>query len=202
MIVKPDAATPATVAKSVPRRRVREVPDERTREAAGRRSALAVLAIWFGLQSYGTAVDSRLLQRDAAMNLQKKQQDLAQAAAANLKLEVWEDQSLPRDRELARSLYQNWLVAELNRVAEAGDGRARPRDADARRFQLPFTVQARGSLEQFSRWLAAFYKADHLHQIRDLMIQPTQDGSELQITASIETLVLHDATRRDKLNDA
>ena len=177
----------------------------REKKLAAAVGALGVLALLvLGVQGYSSAVGTRTAQLTAARDdLLKKQLVVAQAAAANLKLSEWEEQSLPRDRELARSLYQNWLVAELNRVrlkqvtVEPGRG-TQMRDIFTKQ---PFTLKARGTLEQVSRWLAAFYKADHLHQIRDLMLQPSPDGSELQITASIEALVLHDAARRDKLND-
>ena len=176
--------------------------EKRLAAAGGVLGVLALLVL--GVQGYSSAVGTRETQLTAARDdLLKKQLIVAQAAAANLKLSEWEEQSLPRDRELARSLYQNWLVAELNRVrlkqvtVEPGRG-TQMRDIFTKQ---PFTLKARGTLEQVSRWLAAFYKADHLHQIRDLMLQPSQDGSELQITASIEALVLHDAARRDKLND-
>ena len=178
------------------------VREKRLAAAVGVLGVLAIVVL--GVQGYSSAVGTREMQLTAARDdLMKKQLIVAQAAAANLKLSEWEDQSLPRDRELARSLYQNWLVAELNRVrlkqvtVEPGRG-TQMRDVFTKQ---PFTLKARGTLEQLSLWLATFYKADHLHQIRDLMLQPTQDGSELQITASIEALVLHDASRRDKLND-
>ncbi|MGC3967662.1 MAG: hypothetical protein QM775_09905 [Pirellulales bacterium] len=167
--------------------------------------ALAVLAVLvLGVQGYRGAVSLRQTQLNAARDeLNKKQLSVIQAAAANLKLSDWEQQSLPRNREVARSLYQNWLVAELNKArlsqvtVDAGRG-TQLRDVFTKQ---PFTVRARGRLESVSRFLTAFYKADHLQQIRDLALQPLADGSELQVTMTIEALVLNDAARLNALHD-
>lgn len=176
----------------------------RERKLAAIVGGLAVLAVLvLGWQGYRGAVSTRETQLNAARDdLHKKQLAIITAAAANLKLSDWEQQSLPRNREVARSLYQNWLVAELNKAGlaqvtvDAGRGTAL-RDVYTKQ---PFTLRARGSLAKFARWMAAFYKADHLQQIRDLSVQPLADGSELQLTATIETLILNDAASQNSLN--
>jgi len=180
------------------------VLSQREKRLAAAVAALGgLLVVWFGVLTYHEAVGRRELARDAAMNeLMEKQQALLRAARANERLAAFDAQSLPRDREMARSLYQNWLVAELNRLrlkqvtVEPGRG-TQLRDVYTK---LPFTVRARGSLEQVTRWLAAFYRADHLQQIRDLTLTPLADGGELQLTATIEALALGDASRRDALS--
>src|SRR5688572_26301431 len=86
----------------------------------------------------------------------------------------WEHRSLPSDQELARTLYQNWLVklADTNKLQNV--------NVDAHRgsmhrniyFKLPFTVNCKGSLEQTVAFLHDFYSTNHLHQLRELSVKP------------------------------
>lgn len=125
-------------------------------------------------------------------DLDKRQKELARARKAVQELAAMEEQSLPSDPQVARSLYRAWLlqlvtkVGFANRNVEAGEPVAR-----RGLFQsITFTVQGRGTLEQLTRFLYEFYRAGHLHQVQSLAITPLSSPGQLDLSLIIEALVL------------
>lgn len=164
----------------------------------------SVMLAWLGLGSVAEAFRIRRTQLDAlTQEVQQKQFRMSEMALTLDKFAEWERRSLPRDRELARSLYQNWLVATLADAklenVQVDPGRTiQLRDVY---LKLPFTVRAQGSGAEVVRWLASFYGADHLQQVRELSLQPIGRAGDLQLTATIEALSLPEADRKDKLTE-
>lgn len=127
--------------------------------------------------------------------------DRGNRAAA--RLAAWEQRSLPSDLELARTLYQNWLLGLVD-AAHLSNATVDSSRAIGRRnvyHKLPFTVRGRGTLEQVTRFLYDFYRASHLHQVRNLTIKPIETGSQVEVVLSIEALALPGAERKDKLSE-
>jgi len=161
-----------------------------------------LMGTWLLLAGVRTAFQSRQKQITAlALDVQKKQMTIRRTALVVEQFAEWEKRSLPRDRDIARSSYQNWLVASLDDArlgkVQVEPGRMTPvKDVYVK---LPYQVRAEGTLEQTMRWLAEFYQADHLHAVRDLSLQPARDGRTLQIAALVEAVILPETTRRDKL---
>jgi len=161
-----------------------------------------VLGAWYVVDGVRTAFDRRTIQLEAAQrDLRQKRLQAARAAVAVERLADHQRRSLPRDRELARSLYQNWLAATLDDAGleQVQVDPGRPTVVRDNYAKLPYAVRAQGSLERVGRWLAMFYRAGHLHQIRDLSLQPLGGGAGLQMTATIEAASLVDADARDRL---
>ena len=50
------------------------------------------------------------------------------------------------------------------------------------------------------KFLFEFYNADHLHQIRSLVISPLQGNDYLDVQMAIEALILPKVDRKDRLN--
>ena len=125
---------------------------------------------------------------------------MSQARAAVKQLELWQRRSLPSDPQVARSLYQAWLLGLVGRVGlgnhsvDAGEPRNR-----GGYYQISFTVQGRGSLEQLTAFLHEFYSAGHLHQIQSLVITPAGRNDMLDLSITIEALALAGADRKDRL---
>jgi len=133
---------------------------------------------------------------------QQRENALAQARKAGQQLAKWEAQSLPSDPEVARSLYQAWLL-ELVGFVELRNPNVDSGSPVSRKglYQtISFSVRGRGTLEQLTTFLFEFYSADHLHQIRSLSITPLQKSDQLDLSISIEAAVLATATRRDRLS--
>lgn len=164
----------------------------------------ATLVGWLVVTAVAEAFRLRQTQLDAlALELQNKQLRTAQLTLTLERYADWEQRALPRDRELARSLYQNWLVATLAdaKLANVQVDPGRPIQLRDVYLKLPFTVRAQGSAAEVVRWLASFYGADHLQQIRELSLQPIGRAGDLQLTATIEALSLPGADRADKLTE-
>lgn len=122
---------------------------------------------------------------------------------AALQLAEWERRSLPTNQKMAGTLYQNWLVQIADRVKLKNANIDAGRGGNHRNIYhtMPFTLQARGSLDQVVAFLHEFYSANHLHQLRSASLKPVQNSQDLDLNFSIEALVLPGADRRDKLND-
>jgi hypothetical protein len=106
-------------------------------------------------------------------------------------LTKYESRSLPGNVEIARSLYQAWLV-ELVEEARMLNPSVKSMPARKRLYYttLSFSVRAHGTLEQLKNFLFAFYQTDLLHQIRSLNIASVSKESQLELTMTIEALVL------------
>jgi hypothetical protein len=150
----------------------------------------------------GTSTGDGWAERDRlASEIERKKLLVARGDKALARLAAWQKRSLPGDRELGRSLYQNWLSQLLDQVGfkrsrvESGEGRMH-RNAY---YLFPFTVRGQGSMEELVRFLYAFYRAGHMHQIRHLSIKPMENGRGLDLVITIEALSLPGATL-DKLS--
>ena len=142
------------------------------------------------------------IERDRlAAEVHKKKNRIEQAEKAMTQIAECERRSLPSDRELAQSLYQNWLTQLVDRLkfrrsrVEPGGGRSN-RDFYT---SFSFTVRGQATLEELVQFLYAFYTAGHLHQVRHLTLKPLEDSRDLEVLMTIEALLLPGADRRDKL---
>jgi len=86
---------------------------------------------------------------------------------------------------------------ELRRILADLAAKTAARDSDAP-FRLwidrAFTVRGQGNMEELVRFLFAFYRAGHMHQIRHLSIKPVENGRGLDLVITIEALSLPGAT--------
>lgn len=132
------------------------------------------------------------LERD----IEQRETSLQRLRAAGQVLAQWEDQSLPADIEAARSLYQAWLVELVDDVGLSGPSvtSSEPSARAGLYRTLSFSVRGRGTLEQLTRFLFAFYQTDLLHQVRSLTITPLQRAEDLDLSLAIEALSLTAAT--------
>ncbi len=134
--------------------------------------------------------------------VEKKEQIIRRARVANAQLDEWNARSLPADVAVARSLYQSWLLELVGRSGfeqpNVDSGEAAARKGVFRR--LPFTVRGRANLAEVTRFLYDFYRADHLHQVQRIGFSPAADGDKLDISVSIEALVLPGAKNVDALS--
>lgn len=132
----------------------------------------------------------------------RKEQQLRLAQQAGKKLTAWQRRSLPRDSDVARSLYQEWLLEVVGHAGfklpnvDSGE----PVGKKGAYQRIGFSVRGRASLEQMTRFLYEFYRADHLHQIQRLNVNPVPDSADLDLSLSIEALILPEADRKDRLS--
>lgn len=168
-------------------------------------AALVVLAVGkYALDTWMTGVSTREGRVLALRGeVDDKNLKVAKGKVAAARLAVWQKQSLPTDRQLARAQYQAWLrglieKAKLTSVdlnAQVSPGR---RDQFE---QLKFTINGQGTLEQVTQLLFDFYSADHLHRIRSLQIQQDEQSGKLKLAMVVDALILPGADRKDQLNN-
>ncbi len=167
-------------------------------------AAIAVAGDRLGWKSpFSGPLDKRAQARQRLeKRLKASSTALADARAAAKQLEVWQRRSLPSDPQVARSLYQAWLLELVGRIGltnhsvDAGE----PRSRGGLVYHISFSVQGRGTLEQLTEFLHEFYSAGHLHQIQSLVITPAGRKDVLDLSVSIETLALSGADRKDRLS--
>lgn len=164
---------------------------------------LAGLGAKFAADKLLAAFDARTERRDSLQaELAKKQALILHARRSSRQIADWEQQSLPANLQLARSLYQNWLVGLVDRAkleAVQVNSSTPQSHGDAYR-RLTFNLSAQGELLQIVHFLHEFYQAGHLHQIRSLALAPAPTGRKLVLSAAIEALSLPSADK-DQLND-
>jgi hypothetical protein len=135
---------------------------------------------------------SRLEEQELIVEISRRSQKRLQEAA---------ELSLPPSNDIAASLYQNWL---LEQAALAGFRDKRVEHNTTRSVQdafenFTFTVRGEASLEELSRFLAAFYSVRHLHLIRTLSLKPVEESRRMDVTVTVEAVGLSQAESSQKL---
>jgi hypothetical protein len=146
------------------------------------------------------ALDSR--KDSLGEEIAKTERDLARFRKQSKDMDLWRRQSLPSDPEKARSLYQAWLL-ELVKHVEMTDSNVDSSEPASRKGMfrvISVALRGRGSLEQLTRFLYDFYSAAHLHQIRTLSITPIQGKDLLDLSITVEALILPTADRKERLS--
>ncbi len=170
---------------------------------------VAAVAGLFALRTvYAQLQDSFTSRENRIAALQKeigeKQLKVERGKMATRRIAAWEEKSLPADKQLARSLYQKWLLSHVERL-QLGDAdvstQALPERRDAYE-KLAFSVTGEATLEETVRLLHEFYSANHLHLLRRFSLKPQTGGKRFDIQLSVEALVLPGAKRQDSLSGA
>jgi hypothetical protein len=170
--------------------------------------AAVVLAVLLLLGSKGLWGRYRDLVDQRQQELHTAQQQLADANVglrrgqrALERLAAWQRQSLPADRESARSLYRTWLVERCEQAGLAVDD-VQPSQrsiSTAAQTAIGYTLIARGTVKSTITLLYEFYRSTMLHQITRLQIRPAGDASQLSVTLTVEALILPGATHAEQL---
>jgi hypothetical protein len=159
---------------------------------------LLLMGGYFVVTQIDTALDYRRRQNgELRGRVQRLAQTVQQGAQADRRLRQLEQRSLPRDREVAGSLYRSWLLDTVQKVGltdpnvSATSGLSHGDVYD----RLTFSVSGQADIEQLVELLHEFYSVNDLHQIRRLRVKPTADPRVLDISLTIEALVLPGAVR-------
>jgi hypothetical protein len=125
----------------------------------------------------------------------------AQGLQAESMLRGWQQQSLPKNLDIAKTLYQDWLRQELVDagliVREVNENSLRGTRQYFR--QVTYSVNAQGSLEELAKFLYGFYQSNHLHRISAATLTPTTTRRSLTVSLTIDALSLSDCPRNDEL---
>lgn len=158
---------------------------------------------WLWRHAVEGPLESRRLKKERLQkDLDKRTDELAQARDDAKQLALWQEQSLPSDPQVARSLYQAWLLRLVGKAGlanpnvDSGD----PVSRKGLYQSIAFSVQGRGTIEQLTQFLYGFYRAGHLHQIRSLSITPVGKTDQLDLAISVEALILPGKSDSEGLN--
>jgi hypothetical protein len=119
-----------------------------------------------------------------------------------LRLEEFQERSLPSDTGIASAHYQNWLLklAETAGFQNTQVAKGTARSIDSGQYtRISFTLRGRGELYKVVRFLHAFYSEDQLNLIRFMNLKPINDSQYLDITITVEAASLPTAEREDTL---
>lgn len=180
--------------------------------------AMSVVAVfWLGDLGYRNLIEGPAAVRERELNRVEKslndtKQTIANSAGAIDQLEMLERISLPYDSELARAAYQDWILdlVQQAKLTNASVDASQPssvkiKDRDTRKpkeifLRYTFSLRARGSLQQVSRFLFDFYQGGHLHKINSIAFNPIGGGSEIDFGATIEAIGLSRCQRKGELS--
>jgi hypothetical protein len=164
---------------------------------------LLLMAAWRGAGSLSEAFRARHARIDALQrDIDGKQLQIETGREAEAQLDAWRGRSLPANLAAARTGYQNWLLqladrSGLQNIVVDGGRAATQGDVYVR---FPFTLRARASLANVTRFLHGFYTAGHLHQIRQCALRPLEGSRDLELNLLIEAVTVSGVPRVDQLS--
>ena len=122
---------------------------------------------------------------------------LADGRRAGREIEDWQLRSLPTDTEAARTLYRSWLMSRVEAAklqsATVDSGSPATRGGGAR--AIPFTIRARGTLDQVTQFLFDISQAAQMQRIESLVLNPIGTSGQFDMAAGIEALMVPGTTR-------
>ncbi len=148
------------------------------------------------------------------VEVQQAKDDQLMAQKIGKRLQEYGARALPYDPQLARSLYQEWLlnVVERHQLEAASVDAGQPLPVDVRSrtkkgkrerigHRIAYTLRGQATLARLASFLADFRQAGHLHKIRSLTLNPTGKEGVLDANFSIEVLSLDAAPHKDILSE-
>lgn len=172
-------------------------------------AVLGLLVLWRGAPVVRQMVFGPIEERRTALHLLDSQvrdaeNDQIAILRATRQMGEWKDRSLPPSEHVAKRLYLQW-VTDTAQLAGLKDLKVTPL-ARAVKKDSYIAIQvklenAKGTLDQISRFLHYFYRIDLLHRIADLKLEsPSAEGNpQFTLTMTAEGLALFDAPDRDRL---
>lgn len=181
-------------------------------------AGVGVLAVLYaGDYAYRTYIEEP--SRNATVALEKLDKQLQDAADSQLiakkisqKMEDFAGRALPYNPDVARSLYQDWLLKLMERHEMAGisiDASAPvPIEIKSRTtkkknrligYRISYSVHGKTSLPKWVNWVRDFESSGHLHKIKSLTLIPLGNGNEIDANLTIEAVSLQAAEREDQL---
>lgn len=172
-------------------------------------AVLALLVIWQGQGIVKRTLFGPIDERRSQLQLlqsrvsDKEDQEFNILLAAG-RLDEWKRRSLPPNPYDAQRLYQEWLT-DTGQLAGLKELKVTPTAVrvSAKKPYVPVqvAVEGKGTIDQVSRFLHQFHRADLLHRLVSLKVEsPSAEGNpQFTFAATAEGLALEDAPPRDRL---
>lgn len=169
----------------------------------------AIVVLWFGwglFNSYQDGYDRRVRElAELDESLFNAGVDARRARQSLRRLESYQEQSLPTDPDVARSVYSAWLIDTIQKsgLVLGSVKFAAMREYEEAATSLTFTATATGKPEAVVKLLDAYYRLGVLHQITNLQLRPgNEEGDEWSLTFTSVAMVVSGATRDAGLPEA
>jgi hypothetical protein len=144
---------------------------------------------------------------------ESKQQQL-QSQRIGRRLAEYTARALPSDPMLARSSYQEWLLALVDRHQFASTSvdasqpvplEIRSRTKKGKRIRvghrIDYSLRGQATLAKLSDFLDQFRRAGHLHKVRALTLNPIGSEGRLDINLSIQVLSMESSLNESDVGD-
>lgn len=167
-------------------------------------TAVGVLVLawggWTVVTGYFTALDDKRAElRTAEQELRSRRLEQMQTDQARANLERWQEMSLPRDLQVAKTVYRDWLMNTLTSSGLDFDNRVRlgmERTGRDAYNAISYQVTAEGGIDEITRFLYAFYDSPQTHKITRLKLMPSPSNSrQVQMDLTVEALSVAGTTR-------
>jgi hypothetical protein len=137
--------------------------------------------------------------------LKKNQAEHRKIQQASKRLAEYEERSLPPDAEVAKSLYEKWLLQtaaevqpKLNVTITAKAPTPRGKNNISR---LGFTVRTQGELPQLIDYLYRIQRVDWLHRFDTINFVPRNDSRNIDLVLNISAVSVGTAPRAGELKE-
>ncbi len=151
---------------------------------------------------------------DLREKLSASKAEQLQAQKQGKRLDSFTARALPENPQLARSLYQQWLLnlVEKNELSSASVDAAQPVRLEIRSrtkkgkrqlvgHRINYSLRGQATLAKLSGFLNDFRKAGHLHKIRSITLNPIGNEGRLDADLTIEVLSLEASANKEQLGN-
>ncbi len=182
-------------------------------------AGLAVFGLYGGDSLYRSWIEQPSQQLNAKLDtvtrgMADTKSDQLVAQRLGKRLDGYAARALPYDAQLARSLYQEWLLDLIEKhqlVSTAVDAaqpvpiELRSRTKKGKRVRvgnrIAYSLRGQATLAKLASFLNDFRSAGHLHKIRSLSLNPIGNEGQLDTSLAIEVLCLEASLNKDQLCD-
>jgi hypothetical protein len=182
-------------------------------------AGLVVFGLYGGDSVYRSWIEEPTQQLNARLdsvtrNIADSKGDQLVAQKLGKRLDGYAARALPYDPQLARSLYQEWLLdlVERHQFASTAVDAAQPVAIEVRSrtkkgkrilvgHRIAYSLRGQASLAKLAAFLNDFRFAGHLHKIRSVSLNPIGNAGQLDTSLAIEVLCLETSSNKDQLSD-
>jgi hypothetical protein len=161
---------------------------------------VGLAGLYWGYYTVSGWFESAALRQEAAQReLKKKNQELVKVQLAAARLAEFERQSLPRDPDIAQTLYQSWLLrlAGDAGLSDVNIDTAKSRANGKTSVSLGYSLQAVGRWQAWLQFLAQWEAHQVLHRIDSFALEPQSESRELAGTITLSAVCVNSAPASD-----
>jgi hypothetical protein len=149
---------------------------------------------------------------DLTSDIRKTKDQQLQAQRAGKRYEDYLARALPGDPQSARSLYQKWLLTQIERfeITSSSVDASQPSAIELRSrtkkgkkdrigYRIDFSLRGQASLSKLAGFLDEFRNSGMLHKLTSVTLNPIGNEGRLDVSLSIQVLSLDGASNDKEL---